>query len=167
MKNTGIYRKQIYALLILFVIILCEFTLFNYFRVIFNAKPDAVLVVLVYYVAFFNLGWSVVFAFLAGVFRDIFSLLPFGINAISFIVWIILAKQISRRLSVENNFIRAALLFLIIVLNNLTTQSFLFALDRPVAMNVFFKSVLTESILTLLLGIPMYSFFTYLFVDRQ
>lgn len=156
------YRQQIYALLILLIIALLQSTLFNYFRIL-NVKPDIILAALIMFVPFFSLGWSVVFAFSGGVFRDLFSILPFGFNACFCILWIILVKQIFRRLSAENNLIRNCLLCLIILLNNLTMQSILFVLQRPLNLGIFSRIVSIESILTLLLALPMYRLFVHLF----
>ena len=158
------HHQYIYGLLALFIIALMQSTLLNYFR-IFNVKPDAILAALVIFVAFFNLRWSVSFAFLGGVFRDIFSILPFGLNTSLCILWIILAKQISRRLSMENELTRSAILCLIIILNSLALQSILFIVDRPIVMGVFFRIASIESILTLLLALPMYRLFARLFMD--
>jgi len=160
------YRKQFYALLILFIIILLQSTLLNYFR-IFNVKPDAILAALVIFVPFFRLRWSITFAFFGGIFRDIFSILPFGFNAIIYILWIILANRISRRLSVENIFIRSALLCLIILLNNLALESILFVLGRSLIITTFLKIIFIECILTLLLALPMYKLFVYLLIDKS
>lgn len=167
MKDIRRYRKQIYAISVLLIIIMLQSTLMNSFRIIFNVKPDTILAALIFFVPFFNLGWVVTFAFLGGIFRDIFSLLPFGFNIFICVIWVILAKQISRRLPVENNLIRCAMLCLIILLNNLVIYSILFLLNRPIAMIIFLKTVPIESILTLLLGIPMYRFFVYLFMDGR
>ena len=159
------YHQKIYGLLILSIIALLQATFLNYFRII-NVKPDAILATLIIFVHFFSLGWLVVFALFAGIFRDIFSILPFGFNVIISILWVILAKQISRRLSIENNFIRSTMLFLIILLNNLFLQSLLFVLDRPIAMGIFLKTASLESIFTLLLALPMYRLFVYLFAHE-
>lgn len=159
------YRKQIYALLVLFIIALLESTLLNHFR-IFDVKPDIILAALVIFVPFFSLTWSVVFAVLGGMFRDIFSILPFGFNVVICVVWIILAKRISRQLSIESNFIRSAILGLIILLNNLTLQSILFVLAKPIAMGRFLTIIFIESITTLLLALPMYRLFLRLFMDE-
>ena len=158
------YRKQIYAVSVLLIITLLQATFFNYV-LIFNLKPDAILAALVIFVPFFSLRWSVTFAFLGGIFRDIFSILPFGNNVIICILWIILAKQIFRRLSIENNFIRITMLCLIILLNNFTIQSILFILGKPIVIGSFLRIVSIESALTLLLALPMYRLFVHLFMD--
>ncbi len=152
------YRKHIYAFLALFIIVLLQHSLFYRLRIL-NTGPDAVLAALVLFVLFFDLRWLVVFAFFGGVLRDIFSVLPFGFNVVFFVLWIILANQISRRLSVENNFIRSALLCLIILLNNLSMQFVLLVYSRPVGAAVFVKIFFIESMFTLLLSFPMYRAF--------
>ena len=159
------YHKQIYAFLVLFIIALLQATLFNYIK-IFNLKPDAILPALIIFVPFFNLRWSVTLGFLGGIFRDIFSILPFGFNVIICILWIALAKQIFRRLSIENNFIRIIMLFLIILLNNFTIQSILFVLGKPIAIGTFIRIVSIESIISVLLAFPMYRFFAHLFMNK-
>jgi rod shape-determining protein MreD len=161
-KSLERYRLQIYGLLLLFLIALLQSTLLNYFR-IFNVKPDAILAALILFVAFFDLRWLAAFAFLGGIFRDIFSALPFGFNTIICILWVILANRISRRLSIENNVIRSCLLCLIILLNNLTMQSILFVLGKPVSLGVFSRIVFIESIFTLFLASLMYRVFVHLF----
>jgi len=159
------YPQQLCAFSILFIIALSQYTLFNYFRVL-NIKPNAILAALIMLAPFFSLGWSVAFASLSGIFSDIFSSLPFGLDICLCIIWIILAKQIFRRLSPENNLIRSVILCLIIVLNNLATQSVLFVLDRPLSLDIFPKIVSIESILTLILALPMYRLFVYLFMPE-
>jgi cell shape-determining protein MreD len=159
------YRKQIYAFSILFIIALLQSSLLNYFP-IFNLKPDAILASLVLLVCFFSPAWSVIFAFLAGAFRDLFGSLPFGFNTLISIAWVVLAGRIFRRLSAENMFIRSAVLGLIILLNNLALQSLLFTLGRPLDMAAFLRILTVESMLSLLLALPMYRFFLYLFIDQ-
>ena len=164
MKKLKNYNKQIYTLAALFIIALMQSTFLNYFR-IFNLKPDAILLALIIIAPFFSLRWSVTFAFLGGIFRDIFSILPFGINIIICVLWIILAKQIFRRLSIENNLIRIIILCLIILLNNFTMQSILFILGNPIAIGTILKIVWIESVFALLLALPMYRFFAHLLTD--
>ena len=162
LKEFKRYRQQICALLVLLVIALLQSTLLNYFC-IFTVKPNAILASLILFIPFFNFRWLVVFALFGGIFYDLFSILPFGTNAVICILWIILARGISRRLSMENDFIRSALLCFMIILNNLALQSILFILDRPIAIGTFLKIVSIESIFTLLLALPIYRLFIYLF----
>ena len=161
------YRRQLYAISLLFIVMLLDSTLMNYCRTLFGLKPGTILAALVFLVPFFNLGWMVMFAFLAGLFRDAFSLLPFGFSISVCIVLVILAKQISRRFSAEDNLIRCVMLCLIILLNNLATSLVLFVLDRPVVIGVFLSSALREAVFTLLLGLPMYRLFTNIFSDEN
>ena len=160
------YRQQIYAFLVLLIIALLQSTLLNYFC-IFNVKPNAIFLTLILFIPFFHLRWLVAFAFFGGIFHDLFSIFPFAPNAVIYILWIIFARQISRRLSMENDFIRSALLCFMILLNNLALQSILFILDNPIAMGTFLKIISIESIFTLLLALPIYRFFVHLFEDSD
>lgn len=156
------YRQQIYAILILLIVATLQSTLLNYFR-IFSVKPDIILISLIIMTAFFSLAWSVFFAFILGIFRDIFSILPFGFNVIILIIWIILAKQITRRLSIEHKFIRCIIPCLIILLNNIAWQSISFMLGRPVFIGPFLKIASLEFVFTLVLVLPIYRLIVHLF----
>jgi len=159
------YRQQICAFLALLIIGLLQSTALNYFPIL-NVKPDAILAALIMLAPFFSLGWSVAFAFLGGLFRDIFSSLSFGFSICLSILWVILAKQIFRRLSAENALIRNATLCLLIVLNNLTMQFILFMLDHPLSLGIFLRIVSLELILTLILAFLMYRLFVRLFMPQ-
>jgi rod shape-determining protein MreD len=154
-------RKQTEAFLMLSIIMLLDATLFNHLR-IFHARPDIILAALIIFSFFFALKWSVGFAFLGGIFRDSISILPFGFNTIICIFLVILAKRISQKFTVENIFIRSAMLFLIILLNNLIIQLILLTLGGTVVTNAFLRIAVTQSIVTLLLALPMYRIFGHL-----
>ncbi|MGD9015702.1 MAG: hypothetical protein PVI33_06745 [Candidatus Omnitrophota bacterium] len=158
------YRQQICAFLLLLIIGLLQSTTLNYFPIL-DVKPDAILAALIMLAPFFSLGWSVAFAFLGGLFRDIFSSLPFGFNICLSMLWVILAKQIFRRLSAENGLIRNVTLCLFIVLNNLTMQSILFMFARPLSLGIFLRIVTIESIFTLALAFLIYRLFVHLFMS--
>ncbi|MFH1339001.1 MAG: rod shape-determining protein MreD [Candidatus Omnitrophota bacterium] len=153
------YRSQEEALSALFVIMLLDATLFNYLR-IFDARPDVVLAALIILSVFFTLKWSVGFALLAGIFRDSMSTLPFGFNTVICVLLVILAKWVSQKLKVENSFIRSAVLFLTILLNNIALGFILFVLGNAIAASIFLRVAVTQSVITLLLALPMYRFFT-------
>jgi len=155
------YRRQARALLVLFVILLLDTTLFNYLR-IFNARPDIILATLIFFSFFFALKWLVGFAFLGGIFRDSISILPFGFNTIICIFLVILAKRISQKFTVENILIRSAMLFFIILLNNLIIQLILLTLGGTVVTNAFLRIAVLQSIVTLLSALPMYRIFGHL-----
>ncbi|MFH1577894.1 MAG: rod shape-determining protein MreD [Candidatus Omnitrophota bacterium] len=156
------YRRQIYAFLILFIAGLTQATLLNYFR-IFSVKPDIILAVLIISSLFLNLGWSVSLAFFGGIFCDLMGNLPYGFNAILFILSIILVKRISSKLSVENIFIRNAVICLIIVLNNLAVRFILLALGSSLAFGIFLRFTVIQSILTLLAALPIYRLLAHSF----
>ncbi|MFC1658085.1 rod shape-determining protein MreD [Candidatus Omnitrophota bacterium] len=159
------HRRQIYALSILLVAALLQSTLFNYFRIL-NVKPDVILAALIMLIPFFSSGWSFALAFISGVFRDIFSLLPFGFNVFLCILWVILARQVFRRLSFENKLIRNCLLCLVVVLNNLILQSLFFILDKPLSLGIFLRILVLESIFTLVLAMPIYRLLANIFMPR-
>ena len=162
--NLKKYRSQVSVILVLFIIAVLQSTLLNHFRV-FNVKPDIILVALIISVSFFDFKWSMVFSFLVGIFRDSFSILPFGLNTIICILWVFLAKQIYRRLSTEDKLISYAVPCMIVLLNNLTLQVILFLLGKTIALSIFAKVVILEFVFALLLVIPLYKIFIFLLED--
>lgn len=165
LKKFQKYYRQLQALSILFIVILLDLTLFNYF-LIFNVKPDVILATLIIFSAFFSLKWLAGFALLGGIFRDSMSMLPLGFNTVICILWVILARRMSQKFTVENIFIRSALLCAIILLNNLSLRLVIFVLGGNVANNIFLKIAIMQSVLTLLLALPMYKLFAYLLTNK-
>ncbi len=149
------YRKQLYAFLILSLISILQVTLFNYFR-IFNVKPDLILSVLISYTFFLDFTWTVSFAFLGGVFRDLMEGLPFGYNTVLCIVWVVLSSRVSRRLSVEHVLVRNIIVCSIILMNNIVMRFILISLGNVIELGVFFRVVILECIFTLILFFSLY-----------
>ena len=161
-----IYRRIIFALLVLLLAAYLQSGLLNYLR-IFYVKPDIILASLVLFVPFFDLRQLLMFAFLGGIFCDIFSILPFGVNIIILILCIFLAYKLTRKLSVENQIIRYTLLLVIILLKNLVFGLTFFILDKPIPAVVFLRIAFLESLITLLLAPAMHKLFLCLLQTRQ
>lgn len=165
------YKKQLKAALILFSVILLEFTLYGRLR-IFGIAPDLSLAALVIYPLFFSLSHCLGFAFLAGILRDAISALPFGFNTIACLLWVILAKRISQKLAVEHILIRSAMLGVIILLNNLfmrLSANLFFTLYRQIDFlpaAVFLINAFFQSALTIIFSLPIYRILRRLFLNR-
>ncbi len=155
------YRIQIYGFLILLFATSLQCTLLNYFRII-NIKPDIMLATLVMFSFFYSLRCSLIFSLLIGIFRDVLGFLPFGFNTIICVLWVILAREIFQRLSIEDKLIRCITLFIIIVLNNLTLNCFMFIINKPIPTGILLKVIFLESLFTLPLSLMIYKIFIFL-----
>lgn len=160
------YRRQEEAFSALFIIMLLDATLFNYLR-IFGARPDVILAALIILSPLFTLKWSAGFALLAGIFRDSMSTLPFGFSTIICVLLVILAKWVAQKLKVENSFIRSAVLFLAVLLNNIALGFILFVLGSAIAAGIFLRIAFTQSVITLLLALPMHRLFMNSFTGNS
>ncbi|MBU1871573.1 MAG: rod shape-determining protein MreD [Candidatus Omnitrophica bacterium] len=156
------YQAELKALLMLFVAFFLQATLLNHFR-IFNVKPELILAILVFYSFFLDFKPVLGLAFIAGVFYDLMSVLPFGFNTLIFILWVILIRLVSRKLAVENGLITGGVLCMIILLNNLTGQAVRYLLGISTGGNFFPIIAIIETLFTLLIALPIYNLLRHIF----
>ncbi|MDI6606116.1 MAG: rod shape-determining protein MreD, partial [Candidatus Omnitrophota bacterium] len=108
-------RNWSFFFLILILGIL-ELTLFNYFK-IFNIKPDLFLVCAVLASLFLEPRPAIALSLFAGLFKDSFSSNLFGINAVLFTLWSFLILKLNRKITLDNNFLRLGLVFIVALLH--------------------------------------------------
>jgi len=124
-----------------------QMTFLEYFR-IFGVKPDLLLVSVVIAGIFFKMRPVLIFAILTGIFKDIFSLSPFGLNVLLFSLWGFLVVKISREISIEDNIAAATLVFIIALLQNIATGLALVYSGSFVPIGIFLRIVLLGSLYT-------------------
>lgn len=141
--------KKWFVLSLILVLALLEVTLLSYFR-IFNAKPDLLLIVVFIASLVFDLRWALIFSILAGILKDVFSTNLFGINLVLFPLWSLLIIKLSKRISIDYNFIRCALIFSIGVFSAILTRLICVYLGKFVPLGVFFSIAFLDSLYTAL-----------------
>ncbi|MDD5130077.1 MAG: rod shape-determining protein MreD [Candidatus Omnitrophica bacterium] len=84
----------------------------------FYCKPDLLLVFTVSLVFYTDFKTALVFAILAGMAKDVFLPWGFAVNTICFSLWSYAVARLSRQISVEEDYIRLAIVLVVALLNN-------------------------------------------------
>lgn len=115
---------------------------------IFNVKPDLLLVSVIISSLFFEPLWAIFFSVYAGILKDILSVYPFGIHTLSFFFWSLLIIGLSRKIILDNFYVRLALMFIIAVLNSMIMRAALLLSGIYIPLGIFFRIVALESVYT-------------------
>ncbi|MFA6357689.1 MAG: rod shape-determining protein MreD [Candidatus Omnitrophota bacterium] len=116
------------------------------FLTFFNCKPDLLLVFAVSLVFYFDFKTALIFAILTGFAKDIFLPSSFAINTVSFSIWVYLVYKLLRQISSENDYVRLAIVLLVIFLNNIVTNLQILSLGNIVPMGIFLRNLIISSI---------------------
>jgi len=128
---------------------LLQVSLLDYFR-FFQVKPDLLLVSVFLGSLFLEPKAAVILGAAAGLFKDIFSLTPPGLNALLFLAWVILVIKLTRRVSLEDNLSRAILILAIALLNNAASGMTLIYAGAYLPLGIFLRIVVISSVYTAL-----------------
>ena len=138
-------------LIILTVILgVIQVTFLDCFKV-FGVKPDLLLIVVFIAGLFLALKPALGIGLLAGIFKDAFSLTPPGASTILFPMWIFLIAKLSRKVSIDDNLTRMLLLFVVVLLNNITSAVVLIYSGAFLPLGIFLRITLLVSIYTALI----------------
>ncbi len=132
-------------LIVTLILGIFQLTFLEYFK-IFGIKPDLLLVTVVIAGLFFEMRSAIIFGIFAGIFKDIFSLNPFGLNLLLFSLWGFLVAKISRKISIEDNIAAAIVVFIIALLQNIITGLTLIYSGSFVPTGIFLRIVLLGSL---------------------
>ncbi|MFH0762419.1 MAG: rod shape-determining protein MreD [Candidatus Omnitrophota bacterium] len=133
-----------------------ELTFLGYFR-IFNIKPDLFLLCAVLASLMLEASPAVVLSLFAGLLKDSCSSNPFGINTVLFFLWSLIIIKLNRKISLDNNFLRMGLVFIVALLNNSFSGITLLYLGRGIPLGIFLRTVLIGSLYTALAVPPVFS----------
>jgi len=124
-----------------------QVTILHYLR-IFSVKPDLLLICVVLAGLFFEFKWAVFFSIFAGLFKDIFVVSTFGINTLFFPLWSFLIIRVSKKISLDSDYIRALLIFLIVIINDIVTRLLLLYFGNFISFGVFLRITFLEGLYT-------------------
>ncbi len=141
-------RNWLFLLIVLILGIL-QVTVMDYFK-IFGTGPDLLLIAVVIAGLIFDFRLALFCGLLAGVFKDSFGLNTFGINTLIFALWSFLIAQVSRRLSINTNFRRMALIFIVALIHNLLNGLSLAFSGKSIPLGIFLRILFISSIYTAL-----------------
>src|SRR3989338_523303 len=126
----------------LFICAILEPTIFYHLRLL-HVQPNLLLACVVYSALEFSFGWALFFGIFAGIFRDAFLTLPFGINTVLFPLWIFCIRWVSKKINLEDTILRYPLLFLIVILHSIVQQfALIFLAEISLSGGIFFRIVL-------------------------
>ena len=160
MKRKNPIRDALNRLLFLLAaIILAIFqaTILDYLK-IFGVKPDLLLIVAVLASLAFEFRWAFALSVFAGFLKDAFGVSHFGINMFLFGLWSFLILRLSREVTLDNNIVRAGLIFIIALLHNLVIALYFIYSGNQIPVGillriVFLTPLYTVAVLPLLLWI--------------
>jgi rod shape-determining protein MreD len=144
-------RKSIFAAIV-FGAVALQLTVVNHFK-IFGIKPDLILISIVLVSLFCDLRFAVTLSIAAGALKDIYGSGPLAVNSILSGLWSFLIINLSRRVSLDIDLIRAALVFVIAVLNSFLMTAILWYLGASVAFGIFMRSTFLDSLYTSLVSL--------------
>lgn len=140
--------KKIIFLFIIVIFSMFQLTILDYFKIL-DVKPDLFLITVVISSLFFELKWAMFFGIFNGILKDVFSVNTFGINTLLFPLWSFLTMKLSKRISIDNNFIFAAFIFVILFLNNIIIRLiFIFLGKFFIPLSTSLRIALLESMYT-------------------
>lgn len=137
-------------LFIIVILGLLQATILDYIS-IFNVKPDLVLVSMVITSLYSPLKWALVLAVFAGLLKDALALNTFAINTLLFPLWSFLIIKLSKKISLDNNFIPAALIFVIIVSHDIAMRLLCLFLGQFMSLGIFLRTAFLEALYTALI----------------
>lgn len=115
---------------------------------IFNVKPDLLLISAVTASLFFESRWAIFCSIFAGMLKDVFSVNAFGINVLLFFAWSFLVIKLSRKITIDNNYVRFALILTIVILNNIIVRLIFLFSDNFIPWGIFLRIIFIESLYT-------------------
>lgn len=141
-------RKWIF-LVIIVILSIFQVTILDYFK-IFDARADLFLVSIMVVSLNFGLKWALSLSIFAGILKDALSINTFGINTLLFPLWSFLIIKLSKKISLDNNFIVLAVLCIIVILNDIITRLIFSFFGHFVPMGIFLRITFLESLYTTL-----------------
>lgn len=137
-----------FFLLVIFAFTIAQVTIVNYFRV-FGVKPDLILIGVVFAaISSLDFKWVVSLSIFAGILKDAFSAGPFGISVILFPSTSFFVAMISKEIPTDNNIVRAIIIFVSVVFNNILTRLIFLFSGEYVPLSIFLRITFIESLYT-------------------
>lgn len=149
--------RNLIFLLSIFIISILQVTVLDAFR-LFNVKPDLFLIIVVLSSLYFNfeLKWALFLAVFSGILKDALSLNSPGLNILLFPLWSFLLVKLSRKISLDNDFILMPLLFMLIVFNDVIIRLVYFSQGQFIPRGIFLRTLFLESFYTVAI-LPLFS----------
>lgn len=148
-KHPNLKRYLTFSLIIVILGIL-QVTFFDAIK-IFWLKPDLLLISAVCASLIFNPRAALSFGIFAGIYKDSLTVSYFGMNTLLFSLWVFLLLKLSRKISIEEDYLRLILIFVIALLHNIIYGLIHLYFQAPVSPGIFLRIVILGSLYTTLL----------------
>jgi len=126
---------------------LVQLVFLDYFK-LFNVKPDLILIIISLCSLVLELRWALALSIFAGLFKDAFGVSVFGINTLLFPIWSFLIIKLAKKISIDNNYLRMGLIFIIATLHNTITGITVIYLGSFISLGIFLRIVFVGSLYT-------------------
>lgn len=111
-------------------------------------KPDLLLISMVLASLVFDLPQAMTVSLFCGLMKDIFATSLFGPNVILFVVWSLLIVRLNREISIDNNYLRSALVFVVSLVHATSSGLIFIASGAVIPFGIFLKIVVVGSVYT-------------------
>ena len=149
--------KNFIFIAIIIIFGLLQTTILNYVN-IFNIKPDLLLISVIIASLFFEPIWAISLSIFAGILKDVFSVNAFGMHTILFFLWSFLIIKLSRKITLDNNYIKLVLIFIIAILNNIIIRLIFLFLGNFISLGLFLRITFIDSLYTALIFLLVLKF---------
>jgi len=133
---------------------------------IFNVKPDLLLACSVIASVLFEPAWGISLSMFSGVLKDISSVNSFGMNTLLFFLWSYLIIKLSRKVTLDVDYIQLALIFIITFLNNIVTRLVFILLGTYIPLAISLRIIFIEPLYTALVSFLFLRYGQRLLIDE-
>lgn len=134
-------------LFIINILALLQITVLDYIG-IFNVKPDLLFICVVWVSIFFEPRWAILLSIFTGILKDTLSINTFGINTLIFALSSFLIIKLSKKISLDNNLMRMALVFILMLMNGAIVRLAFLFLGNLASWGMFLRVAFIESLYT-------------------
>ncbi|MDD3087783.1 MAG: rod shape-determining protein MreD [Candidatus Omnitrophica bacterium] len=139
--------QSVFILTALFALL--QITILEHFK-FFGVRPDLLMVAVFTGAVYLRLKPALAVGLFAGIFKDVFSLHLFGVNAVLLPLWVLLIANLVRRVSIEDNLSRTLFILAVALLNNLIIGLTLVYAGVSLPLGIFTRILILSSIYTAL-----------------
>ncbi|HTY44883.1 MAG TPA: rod shape-determining protein MreD [Patescibacteria group bacterium] len=124
---------------------------------VWNVKPDLLLVGMAACGVYTSSAWALSLGLLAGLWKDIFSAGPFGVNTLLFSLWSLALVKLARKISIDNYIIFAGTIAVITALDAILTRLVFLYFGKVVSLGIFLRILVLETAYTAAASVPLFS----------
>ncbi len=122
------------------------------FLTFFYCKPDLLLIFMAALVFYTDFKTALIFGILAGLTKDVFLPWTLAINTICFSIWSYLIYRLGHQISIEENYVRLAVVLAVGLLNNFIIGMQNVAVGNIIPLGIFLRNMIIVSVYSMALA---------------